>query len=78
MAQGGFGRSLQAVAGDLTTGLCAAVAPRARAGGRHLALIPRLQAEPCPAGIEAALEELGHKIEELERLHAAGTILRDA
>lgn len=79
MARGGISRSVTAVVGDLTTGLCGEAAPRARAGSRHLTLVPRLQAEPDTAGIEDSLEQLGRKLDELARLYAAaGMLLRNA
>ena len=71
---------LTAVVGDLTAGLCGEVAPPARVGGRHLTLVPRSacppvreeQAAESPfAVIDACLEEIGRKLDELVRRQAA-------
>ena len=71
---------LTAVVGDLTAGLCGEVAPPARIGGRHLTLVSRSACPPVReeqpaessfAAIDACLEELGRKLDELVRRQAA-------
>jgi len=79
MGQRGVGPMLTAVVGDLTAGLCGEVAPPARVGGRQLTLVPRSacpqvreeEAESSFAVIDACLEELGRKLDQLARLQAA-------
>jgi hypothetical protein len=79
MGQRGVGPLLTAVVGDLTAGLCGEVAPPARVGGRQFTLVSRSacppvreeqQAESPITVLDAGLDELGRKLDELARLHA--------
>jgi hypothetical protein len=80
MGQRGVGPLLTAVVGDLTGGLCGELAPPARVGGHRLTLVSRSacppvreeqQAESSLEVIDAGLEELSRKLDELARLHTA-------
>jgi hypothetical protein len=80
MGQRGVGPVLTAVVGDLSAGLYGEVVPPARVGGRRLTLVSRSacppvreeqQAEFSFTVIDAGLEELSRKLDELARLHAA-------